>query len=80
MSTLAFALVLFGCSDDLSQCVKVRSQPYESISQCRGATTDALRSEDALTSDYPTMTAICMSAKKVSLMGSHVQDFSGDWH
>lgn len=79
MGTLAIALVLFGCSDDLAQCVEVREEAYATKSQCEAASRSLLMSEVALSADYPTMTAMCMSAGKARLMRGKTQDFSGDW-
>lgn len=79
MPLLAVALTLFGCSDDLSRCYKIQSEKYASISECRSHQQRMMMSQYALSADYPTVTAMCMDARKAASLGSEPQDFSGDW-
>lgn len=79
MGTAALALVLFGCSDDMSQCVSLRTQTFASAAQCKSAAPAMLMSHDALIADYPTVSAICMNPKKAASIRGTMQDLSKGW-
>lgn len=73
----AFFLVMFGCSDDLSQCRQLPVEPvrHVSASNCDAQIDTALMYRGA-TADYPTIIADCLSGKQlVALQGGPV-DFS----
>lgn len=59
---MIFALLLFGCADDGSQCEQLTTSPrhYEAKLLCEADAEMALQSELALTADYPTVEARCV--------------------
>ena len=59
---MIFALFLFGCADDGSQCERLAATPkhYEAKLLCEADADMALRSEVALSADYPTVEARCL--------------------
>jgi len=59
---MIFALILFGCADDGSQCEKLAATPkhYEARVLCEADAEMALRSDVALRSDFPTVEARCL--------------------
>ena len=60
---MIFALVLFGCADDGSQCERLAATPkhYEAKVLCEADAEAALQSEAALAADYPTVEARCIA-------------------
>jgi hypothetical protein len=67
---MIFALILFGCADDGSQCEKLAAAPrhYESQLLCEADAVLALHGDLALRADYPTVEARCMPE---GLSGTH---------
>lgn len=59
---MIFALLLFGCADDGSQCEQLQASPkhYEAKLLCEADAEMALQSELALSADYPTVEARCV--------------------
>ncbi len=71
----AIVLVLFGCSDDLSQCQRLPRQElvsYASFGGCEAGQPAALGSEAALAADYPTVVVQCMSMRQLAALGRTV--------
>ncbi|MCW1430543.1 hypothetical protein [Novosphingobium sp. JCM 18896] len=58
---MIFALILFGCADDGTQCHKLATTPkhYEARVLCEADAEMALQSDIALSADYPTVEARC---------------------
>jgi hypothetical protein len=58
---MIFALLLFGCSDDGSQCRQLAALPkhYEARLLCEADAQTALQSDVALRADYPVVEARC---------------------
>ncbi|MBW8755231.1 MAG: hypothetical protein JF595_13985 [Sphingomonadales bacterium] len=58
---MIFALLLFGCADDGSQCEQLAAPPrhYEAKVLCEADAELALQSEVALRADYPMVEARC---------------------
>lgn len=62
--------VLFGCSDDMTVCERLE-QPraeYVSFEACTRAHDALLRTETALSADYPTTVALCLAPDQMRLM------------
>jgi hypothetical protein len=59
---MIFALLLFGCADDGSQCEQLNSNPkhYEAKLLCEADAQIELQSETALRSDHPSVEARCV--------------------
>lgn len=59
---MIFALILFGCADDGSQCQKLAATPkhYETRVLCEADAEMALESDVALSADYPSVEARCL--------------------
>ncbi len=60
---MIFALFLFGCADDGSQCERLSQTPkhYEARLLCEADADMALQSDIALSADYPTVEARCLA-------------------
>ena len=69
--SMLFALVLFGCSDDGSACQRLSAEPerYSTKSLCEAGQEDALHSDVAMRSDFPTVVSRCVKASAVSSLG-----------
>jgi hypothetical protein len=67
---MIFALLLFGCADDGSQCEQLLgpTRHYESRLLCESDAEMALQSELAVRADHPTVEARCTP---VGLAGTH---------
>lgn len=68
----AIVLVMFGCSDDMSQCQRLPQQElvsYASFGNCEAQQPDALGAPAALAADYPTVVVQCMSMKQLASLG-----------
>ena len=65
MTGLAYALILMGCSDDMSQCREVATDTRFSatLRECEKAQSDALRSETAMEIDYPVVATKCVAGR-----------------
>ena len=65
MTGLAYALILMGCSDDMSQCREVATDTRFSatLRECEKAQPDALRSETAMEIDYPVVATKCVAGR-----------------
>jgi hypothetical protein len=59
---MIFALLLFGCADDGSQCERLAATPkhYEAKLLCEADADMALQSDIALSADYPAVEARCL--------------------
>jgi hypothetical protein len=68
MSGMAFALILFGCSDDGTLCERLSAAPkqYKSQVACEVDVDAALTSEVAARANYPMVTARCLPSAQVS--------------
>jgi hypothetical protein len=73
----AFFLVMFGCSDDLSQCRQLPVEPVSHVSAqtCEGEIDTALMYRGA-TANYPTIIADCLSGKQLAALQGGAVDFS----
>jgi hypothetical protein len=60
---MIFALLLFGCTDDGSQCQQLAApaKHYEAKVLCESDAEMALQSHVALSADYPTVEARCVA-------------------
>ena len=69
-------LVLFGCSDDLATCERLPVAPttYVSLPDCRSQEASILQSSAAAAADYPTVTAKCMNAAQLAVIGAKSVD------
>jgi len=78
MSTLVFALALFGCSDDatLCECLSDKAQSFNSNAQCELSIEQEFETDLVLRADYPTVIARCMPKREWSKMGNRPVDLS----
>ncbi len=55
ITSLAYAIILMGCSDDMSMCRKMvrDDRVFATLQECEKAQDDALRPNIALEIDYP---------------------------
>ena len=62
--SMVFALVLLGCADDGTSCQRLSVQPerYSSKASCEASQHEALESDIAMRSDFPTVVAQCRKA------------------
>jgi hypothetical protein len=60
---MIFALLLFGCADDGSQCVQLAAptKHYEAKITCEADAEMALQSDVALRADFPVVEARCLA-------------------
>jgi len=72
MSGMMFALALFGCSDDGSACQRLAApeHSYESRMECMAAQSAALQGDAAMSSDYPSVFAQCMTKSHLARLGT----------
>ena len=71
----AIVLVLFGCSDDLSQCRRVPRQElvsYASYGNCEAQQDSVLSGRAAMAADYPTVAVKCLSMRQLASLGATV--------
>jgi len=70
LSVAAFALVLFGCSDDGTACQRLATPAatYTSSAQCNAHVEEALESPGATRADYPSVISLCLSSRIASRM------------
>ena len=66
MSVIAYTLLLFGCADDGSACVRLAApaQVYSASAMCQAQVEPALQSDAALRADYPLVEARCVKLTK----------------
>ncbi|MCJ2178963.1 hypothetical protein [Novosphingobium album (ex Hu et al. 2023)] len=78
MSTVLFALALFGCSDNATACrrLDVPVQTYSSRAECTAQLEDALGSEAAMRADAPTVYAQCLSSRQLTVLGKGTVDLT----
>lgn len=78
MSGLIYALALFGCSDDGTLCERLEAPAtqYESRVECLASQGDAINSHEALSSDYPSVFAQCMTKGELLAMGKGTVDLT----
>lgn len=78
MSTLVYALALFGCSDDAKLCERLsdKAQIFKSGSQCEMSIARAFETDLVRHADYPTIIARCMPKREWSKMGNVQLDLS----
>ncbi len=62
MSAIAYALVLFGCSDDATFCERLsdKARVFQSRVQCEMEIASAFESDLVRRADYPTVIGECM--------------------
>ncbi|WP_321327538.1 hypothetical protein [uncultured Parasphingorhabdus sp.] len=78
ISSLAYAIVLMGCSDDMSMCREMArdERMFETLGECERRENTALRSDMALEMDYPVVAVKCTAgAEKFAQKG--VSDIGG---
>lgn len=77
---MIFALLLFGCADDGSQCERLSAPPkhYEARITCEADAEIALQSETALRADYPTVEARCVPVSSDPSVASNSGDPTED--
>ncbi|MET0370218.1 MAG: hypothetical protein ABW039_02455 [Sphingobium sp.] len=70
-------LILLGCSDDLSDCRRIPAEPtvYVSATSCQGDHETALLSKTAITADYPTIIADCVTGQQLASLSDKPVDF-----
>ena len=77
ISSLAYAIILMGCSDDMAMCKEmVRDQRvFATLQECERTEAKALQSDVALEIDYPVVASKCAAAaKKFAQKGaSHIE-------
>lgn len=78
MSTLIYALALFGCSDDAALCEQLsgKAQDYATRSSCEMAIGPAFDSEAVRRADHPTVVARCMPKAELARLGKLPLDLS----
>jgi hypothetical protein len=78
MSVTLFALALFGCSDDGTQCQRLTTptQTYESRALCDARIDDALDTEAARKAEAPSVYAQCLSTRQVASIGKGTIDLT----
>ena len=78
MSTLVFALALFGCADDATLCERLsdQAQSFKSSAQCEMSIERAFETDMVVLADYPTIIARCMPQRDWSKLGSGPLDLS----
>jgi len=78
MSTLVYALALFGCSDDASLCERLsdKAKEFHSVAQCEMAIEPTFDSDLVLRTDYPTIVAQCMPKSEWTRIGNRPVDLS----
>ncbi|PEQ12625.1 hypothetical protein B2G71_09940 [Novosphingobium sp. PC22D] len=78
MSGLVYALALFGCTDDGTICERLQgpATTYQSRVECMASQNDALGSHEALSSDYPSVFAQCMTRGELVAMGKGQVDLT----
>lgn len=61
ITSLAYAIILMGCSDDMSMCREMTrdNRVFATLRECEKAQEDALRSNIALEIDYPVVATKC---------------------
>ncbi|MEW9854412.1 hypothetical protein [Novosphingobium sp. M1R2S20] len=76
MSGMLFALALFGCADDGSACERLATpeQTYESRVECLASQSAALDSRAALSADFPSVFAHCMTQAQLARLGKQDVD------
>jgi hypothetical protein len=75
---LTLFMVLFGCSDDMSQCQRIDGPPtsFASASICNAQEPAALATKEAMSADYPTIIARCLSGKQLAALDNRTIDLS----
>jgi hypothetical protein len=75
---LTLFLVIFGCSDDMSQCQRIDAPPtsFASASICNARESAALATKEAMSLDYPTIIARCVSGQQLAAFGNRPIDLS----
>ncbi|MDG2004519.1 MAG: hypothetical protein P8J20_14440 [Novosphingobium sp.] len=78
MSTLVFALALFGCSDDATLCERLsdQAQGFKTSAQCELSIEQAFETDLVQYADFPTIIARCMPKSELSKMGGRPLDLS----
>jgi hypothetical protein len=76
MSAAAFALLLFGCSDDGTVCERLAgaTPTYETRADCLDAQPGLLQSDRALRSDYPSVFTQCLTQRQIVRLGTGTVD------
>jgi hypothetical protein len=72
ISSLAYAIILMGCSDDMTMCREMArdERVFATLRECERTEGEALRSEVALEIDYPVVASKCAAgAEKFAQKG-----------
>lgn len=77
-ATAAFALLLFGCSDDGAECQRLSypTETFATTAHCEAKVDDAMTSEIADRADAPTVVARCLTAAKAARIGAGPVDLT----
>jgi hypothetical protein len=77
---MIFALLLFGCADDGSQCEQLSAPPkhYEAKVTCEADAEIAVQSDVALRADYPVVEARCLPLSNDPSVALDTSDPAGD--
>ncbi|ASK89987.1 hypothetical protein [Sphingorhabdus sp. SMR4y] len=61
ISSLAYAIILMGCSDDMSLCREMArdERRFATLAECKRSEGKALQSDVALALDYPVVASKC---------------------
>ena len=78
MSTLVYALALFGCSDDAMLCERLSgmAQDFTSRTHCEMSIEAAFETDIARRADFPTIIARCMTRAELAKLGNRPVDLS----
>lgn len=78
MSGLIYALALFGCSDDGTLCERLEgpNTRYESRVECLASQNDAIESDVAMSADFPSVFAQCMTSGELLALGTGTVDLT----
>ena len=68
MSIALYTLLMFGCADDGSACVRLTTPPqvYSAAALCQAQVELALQSDAALRADFPLVEARCVKLPKLA--------------
>lgn len=78
MSATLFALALFACSDDGTECKRLETpvQTYETRASCNAQVDSALDTEAARKAGAPTVYAQCLTGRQLASMGQGTVDLT----
>lgn len=66
ITSLAYAIILMGCSDDMSMCREIAkdNRAFATKQQCEQRQDEALMSDVALEIDYPVVASKCIERER----------------